>query len=271
MDYISNKVIVITGAASGFGKLTAEKLSKMGGRIILADINEEGVNEVSAGINDAGGDAAGIVTDVRDREQVEKMADFALEKFGRIDVLVNNAGIMPHSKFESKSFDAWNRCIDINLKGAMYGITAVLDQMLKHEAGHIINISSLYGFNTHVGAGVYSATKAGLKMLSDALRAETRGKIKVSTIYPSGAATNLFSTVIDFEAASEFMGKHIDEITRRMEENPDIMTNPDMNDPKAMVLSAEAISDTIIYCINQPAGITISDITIRATNESMVY
>ena len=142
--------------------------------------------------------------------------------------------------------------------------------MYRQGEGHIVNISSLYATKTLAGAGVYSATKAGLKMISDALRAETRGKIKVSTIYPSAAATNLSSTILDFEAASEFHGKHLPEFMEALNKNPEVATNPDMNDFKAMMLSAEAIADTIVFCVNQPKGITISDILVRVTNEPMV-
>jgi len=271
MNYVQGKVVIITGAGSGFGKLVAEKLAVMGAKLIVSDINEEAVKMTAEGIKAKKGIAEYIVADVSDKAQVDKMAGYAADTFGRIDVLINNAGIMPHALFSSKSNEAWDKCIDINLKGPIYGITSVIDIMNKQEEGHIVNVSSLYATNTHAGAGVYSATKAGLKMISNALRAETRGRIRVSTIYPSGAATNLMSTVLDFEAASDFMGKHLAEAMEMVEKDPEKLSNPDMNDPKAMMLSAEPIADAIVYCINQPAGVTISDILIRATNESMTY
>lgn len=270
MNYVKGKVIVITGAGSGFGKLTSEKLARMGGKIILADINEETVKAATDNIKSKDGIAEYVITDVSAKEQVDRMTQFALATYGRIDVLINNAGIMPLSFFASKEIEAWDRCININLKGPIYGIASVIDIMNEQGEGHIVNISSLYATKTQAGAGVYCATKAGLKMISDALRAETRGKIKVSTIYPSGAATNLSSTIIDMEAGTEFWGKHLPELMEAMSKNPEMATNPDMNDLKAMMLSAEAIADTIVYCINQPKGITISDVIVRATNESMV-
>ena len=271
MNYVQGKVIIITGSGSGFGKLVAENLARMGGKLVLSDINEETLKIAADGIKSEGGTAEYIVADVSDKTQVDKMAKYAMDTFGRIDVLINNAGIMPHSLFAAKVSEAWDRCIDINLKGPIYGITSVIDIMNKQEDGHIINVSSLYATNTHAGAGVYSATKAGLRMISNALRAETRGKVRVSTIYPSGAATNLMSTVLDFEAASDFMGKHLPEVMELAEKEPEKLSNPDMNDPKALMLAAEPIADAIVYCINQPAGVTISDIMIRATNESMTY
>lgn len=271
MDHVQDKVVVITGAASGFGKITAEKLARMGAKIVLADINEDGLRAVTAGIEGKGGAAACITTDVTVKEQVERMARFAVATFGRIDVLVNNAGIMPHARFASNRTDAWDRCIDINLKGPIYGITSVLETMYGQGYGQIVNVSSVYATATHTGAGVYAATKAGLRMISNALRAETRGRIKVSTIYPSGAATNLSSTVVDLEVASDYYGKHMAEFMEQIASNPAAATQPNMDDPKAMLLSAEAIADAIIYCINQPKGITISDIMIRATNEAMIY
>ncbi len=270
MNYVKGKVIVITGAGSGFGKLASEKLAKMGGKIILADINEETVKAATDGIKSGGGTAEYIVTDVSSKEQVDRMVQYSLSTFSRIDVLINNAGIMPISLFASNQIEAWDKCININLKGPIYGIASVINKMYEQGEGHIVNISSLYATKTLAGAGVYCATKAGLKMISDALRAETKGKIKVSTIYPSGAATNLSSTVLDFEAACEFYGKYWPEFTEAMSKNPEVATNPDMNDLKAMMLSAEAIADTIVYCVNQPKGITISDVIVRATNEPMI-
>ncbi len=271
MNYVQEKVVVITGAGSGFGKLTSEKLAKMGARIILADINKEAAESAADGIKSEGGIAEYVVADVSDKEQVEKMVQFAVDTFGRIDVLINNAGTMPMAMFAAKENDIWDKCIDINLKGPIYGITAVMDIMIRQGEGQVVNISSLYGTFTHAGAGVYSATKSGLKMISDALRGETRGKIKVSTIYPSAAATNISSTVLDYSVPSDLYGKHFAEFMERIEKNPESLTNPDMNDPGSMMLSAEAITDAIIYCINQPKGITISDIMVRATNEAMVY
>ena len=271
MNHVQGKVVVITGAGSGFGKRTAEKLAGMGARIILADVNQESVKAAAEGIRSDGGTAEFIVTDVSVMEQVEQMARFAVSTFGRIDVLVNNAGIMPHSLFASKRIDAWDRCIDINLKGPIYGITAVLDTMSEQGYGHIVNVSSVYATATHAGAGVYSATKAGLQMISNALRAETRGKIKVSTIFPSGAATNLSSTIIDMVVAGDYFGKHLPELMEQIARNPAAAFAPDMEDPKAMMLSADAIADAIVYCINQPKGITISDILVRTTNEAMLY
>jgi len=271
MNYVEGKVVVITGAGSGFGKLTSEKLAAMGARMVLADINEEAVKAAAEGIRSEGGNAEYIVTDVSVKEQVDRMAQFTLETYGRIDVLVNNAGIMPIALFAAKENAAWDKCIDINLKGPIYGITAVLDTMEEQGEGHIINISSLYATAVTVGSGVYSATKAGIKMVSDALRAETRGKVKVSTIYPSAAATNLASTILDFNAMMDFWGKHAPELTGLMGTNAEALSNPDMNDLGALVLSAEAIADTVVYCINQPKGITISDVLVRATNEPMIF
>jgi len=271
MNNVEGKVVVITGAGSGFGKLASEKLAKMGGKIVLADINEETVKAAAESIKAEGGNAEYCVTDVSVKEQVDKMAQFAVDTYGRIDVLVNNAGIMPIALFAAKENNAWDKCIDINLKGPIYGITAVLDTMKQQGEGHVINISSLYATAVTAGSGVYSATKAGIKMVSDALRAETRGKIKVSTIYPSAAATNLASTVLDFDAAMDFWGKHVPELTEIAGTDVEALSNPDMDDPGALILSGEAIADTIVYCINQPKGITISDVLVRATNEPMTF
>ncbi len=271
MNCVQDQVVVVTGAGSGFGRLTAAKLARLGGKIVLADINPDAVQAAATAIESEGGTATAVVADVAVQEQVEAMVRTALAAFGRIDVLINNAGIMPNALFATKRTDAWDRCIDINLKGPIYGITAVLDIMRGQGCGHIVNVSSVYATGTHAGAGVYCATKAGLKMISDALRAETRGRIKVSTIYPSAAATNLGSTLLDMAVFDDFLGKHKAEFEAWMTAHPEGLTNPDMADPKTMLLNAEAIADAIVYCINQPPGITISDIVVRATNEAMIY
>ena len=233
MNYVNDKVVVITGAGSGFGKLASEKLADMRAKIILADINAEVVKAATNGIKANNGTAEFIVADVSIKEQVDKMAEFAVKTFGRIDVLVNNAGIMPNSLFSSKNNAAWDKCIDINLKGVIYGITAVIDTMNAQGEGQVINISSLYGLNTHAAVGIYSATKAGVKMISNALRAETRGKIKVSTIYPSAAVSNLGTTVLDQDATLKGLWGHLlPEFMNTMSINSEAVINPEKNSMK---------------------------------------
>ncbi len=146
------------------------------------------LKEVVNGIKKQNNQAEYIDTEVRIKEQVENMAEFALDKFGAIDILINNAGTMPLAFFadHEKAYDAWERCLDINLKGTLNGICAVYDTMIQQGRGHIVNVSSIYVNYPVTGAGVYQATKTGIRYMSDSLRQEAQGKIKVTTVNPTG-------------------------------------------------------------------------------------
>ena len=156
-NYVEGKVIIITGASSGFGKLTAKRAAEMGGKIVLAARSEEKLKETVAEIKAAGGEASYIVTDVAKKDDVFAMAKFAVDTYGRIDVLVNNAGTMPLAFFSEheQALDKWEQCIDISIKGTIFGISAVYDQMIKQGQGQVINVSSIYANFPVAGAGVY--------------------------------------------------------------------------------------------------------------------
>jgi NADP-dependent 3-hydroxy acid dehydrogenase YdfG len=187
-DFVKGKVIFVTGAASGFGRLVAEMLGLRGARVVVADIDEPGARAVAEGIRSAGGEAAHRRTDVTDRADTVGLAAYAVETFSAIDVLVNNAGIMPLAFFSDHgaAAEAWDRCIDVNLKGVLHGIIAVYDQMIAQGKGQVINISSIYGNVPVVGSAVYSATKAAVNVISESLRAESQGRIKVTIVRPTG-------------------------------------------------------------------------------------
>ena len=199
-NYVEGKVIIITGASSGFGKLTAKRAAEMGGKIVLAARSEEKLKETVAEIKAAGGEASYIVTDVAKKDDVFAMAKFAVDTYGRIDVLVNNAGTMPLAFFSEheQALDKWEQCIDISIKGTIFGISAVYDQMIKQGQGQVINVSSIYANFPVAGAGVYQVAKMGVQYLAESLRSECQGKIKVTTIKPTGfMKTNLSSSVVD--------------------------------------------------------------------------
>lgn len=275
-NYVKDKVIIITGAGSGFGKLASEMASDLGGKLICADINEENVKAVVAGIKAKGNQAEYIVTDVTRKEDMEAAAKFAVDTFGRIDALVNNAGIMPLAFFSDHkdAWKSWDHCIDINLKGVIYGISAVYDQMMEQGQGQIINISSIYGNSPSVGAAVYGATKAGVKFISDALRAETQGALKVTTIKPTGVpATGLSKSVINPEAVVGIIGQHINEYKEEVGKyrNGEMPSEYlDRDSMKYWALDPEVLAQNIIYCINQPLGVSIADITVRAVGERYI-
>lgn len=272
-NYVEGKVIIITGASSGFGKLTAKRAAEMGGKIVLAARSEEKLKETVAEIKAAGGEASYIVTDVAKKDDVFAMAKFAVDTYGRIDVLVNNAGTMPLAFFSEheQALDKWEQCIDISIKGTIFGISAVYDQMIKQGQGQVINVSSIYANFPVAGAGVYQVAKMGVQYLAESLRSECQGKIKVTTIKPTGfMKTNLSSSVVDQMAMMAAVAGPLEILSNWVEEAP---LRPDFHDINSMTYNdpdPQVLADNIIYAINQPWGVSIGDLTVRASGESFV-
>lgn len=272
-NYVEGKVIIITGASSGFGKLTAKRAAEMGGKIVLAARSEEKLKETVAEIKAAGGEASYIVTDVAKKDDVFAMAKFAVDTYGRIDVLVNNAGTMPLAFFSEheQALDKWEQCIDISIKGTIFGISAVYDQMIKQGQGQVINVSSIYANFPVAGAGVYQVAKMGVQYLAESLRSECQGKIKVTTIKPTGfMKTNLSSSVVDQMAMMPAVAGPLEILSNWVEEAP---LRPDFHDINSMTYNdpdPQVLADNIIYVINQPWGVSIGDLTVRASGESFV-
>ena len=272
-NYVEGKVIIITGASSGFGKLTAKRAAEMGGKIVLAARSEEKLKETVAEIKAAGGEASYIVTDVAKKDDVFAMAKFAVDTYGRIDVLVNNAGTMPLAFFSEheQALDKWEQCIDISIKGTIFGISAVYDQMIKQGQGQVINVSSIYANFPVAGAGVYQVAKMGVQYLAESLRSECQGKIKVTTIKPAGfMKTNLSSSVVDQMAMMPAVAGPLEILSNWVEEAP---LRPDFHDINSMTYNdpdPQVLADNIIYAINQPWGVSIGDLTVRASGESFV-
>ena len=272
-NYVEGKVIIITGASSGFGKLTAKRAAEMGGKIVLAARSEEKLKETVAEIKAAGGEATYIVTDVAKKDDVFAMAKFAVDTYGRIDVLVNNAGTMPLAFFSEheQALDKWEQCIDISIKGTIFGISAVYDQMIKQGQGQVINVSSIYANFPVAGAGVYQVAKMGVQYLAESLRSECQGKIKVTTIKPTGfMKTNLSSSVVDQMAMMPAVAGPLEILSNWVEEAP---LRPDFHDINSMTYNdpdPQVLADNIIYAINQPWGVSIGDLTVRASGESFV-
>ena len=270
-NYVEGKVIIITGASSGFGKLTAKRAAEMGGK--MAARSEEKLKETVAEIKAAGGEASYIVTDVAKKDDVFAMAKFAVDTYGRIDVLVNNAGTMPLAFFSEheQALDKWEQCIDISIKGTIFGISAVYDQMIKQGQGQVINVSSIYANFPVAGAGVYQVAKMGVQYLAESLRSECQGKIKVTTIKPTGfMKTNLSSSVVDQMAMMPAVAGPLEILSNWVEEAP---LRPDFHDINSMTYNdpdPQVLADNIIYAINQPWGVSIGDLTVRASGESFV-
>lgn len=276
MNHTKDKVIIVTGAASGFGKLISSKAAALGAKLVCADVNADGLDETVREITSLGHRAIGQTTDVTRFAEMQALAKTALETFGRIDVMINNAGVMPlayYSDHES-AIDKWHRCIDINIKGVLNGIVAAYDQMMAQGHGHVINISSIYSNYPVVGSGVYQATKSAVNFLSESLRIEARGKIKVTILRPTGVlATGLSAGVVNPQAGLGIVGHNQQAFTEfaarwmggeaRAEE-----LDPDSGEYSA--LDPSFIADQVIHAINQPKGVAIGDITLRATGDYYV-
>lgn len=245
MSEIKGKVVIITGASSGLGKATAHRLARSGARLVLAARREKRLVELRDAIVEQGGEAIYKVTDVTERAQVESLAEAAKKAYGRIDVLVNNAGLMPLSPIDELKVDEWDKMIDVNIRGVLYGIAAVLPTMREQHAGHIINLSSVAGHKVFPSSAVYSATKYAVKAISEGLRQEGDGEIRSTNISPGAVATELTATISDKETA-----KNVDEMYE-------------------MAIDADAIARAITFAIEQPADVDVNELTIRPTRQPL--
>lgn len=275
-DHVAGKSIVVTGAASGFGRLVSENAAARGARITCADIDGEGLAEVVAGIEAAGGVAQAVSADVTDMGQMKALARAAVDAYSRIDVMVNNAGVMPLAFFSDHeaALERWQRCIDINIKGVLHGMVAVYDQMMAQGRGHVINLSSIYGNAPVVGAGVYGASKAAVNFLSESLRVEARGKIKVTIVRPTGVpGTGLATSIVNPAAIVGIVAQNAAEFDAIIGQVMAGTLPPEKLDPEAIgyvMLDPAFIADQIVRAIDQPWGVSVGDITIRAAGDHFV-
>ncbi len=245
MSEINNKVVIITGASSGLGEATAKRLAKNGAKLMLAARREERLKELVAEIEKEGGTAKYQITDVTSRAQVEALAKATHQAYGRIDVLVNNAGLMPLSPLDAVKVDEWEKMVDVNIKGVLFGVAAVLPIMREQKSGHIINISSVAGHKVFAGGTVYCATKFAVKAISEGIRMESNGEIRSTNISPGAVATELTSTISHEE-------------TEKM-----------ANQLYSMAIDADAIARAITYAIEQPADVDINEMIIRPTQQEL--
>lgn len=242
MENIKDKVIVITGASSGMGAATARKLAGLGAKVVLAARREEQLKTVIAGLGD---NAIYVITDVSKKRDLDNLVNTTISKFGHIDAFWNNAGIMPISFFEEGLTDEWDKMIDINIKGVLYGINAVLPHMLKRGQGHILTTSSVGGLKTSPGIGVYSGTKFAVRAIMDTLREEVAQTIKVTTIFPGATQTELGHDITSPKIKALY---------------GNLAGMPKMTD--------EAIADAVIYAIGQSGNTTINDIVLRPLGQT---
>jgi NADP-dependent 3-hydroxy acid dehydrogenase YdfG len=241
MSEIQNKVVIITGASSGLGEATAKRLAASGAKLMLGARREDRLKELVAAIAQTGGTASYLVTDVVDRAQVEALAKETLSTYGRIDVLINNAGLMPLSPLDQLKVEEWDRTIDVNIKGVLYGIAAVLPIMRQQKSGHVINLSSVAGHQVFPGSAVYCATKFAVRAISEGLRLESNGEIRSTNISPGAIATELLTTISDQDTAAR------------------------MNAFYKIAIDADAIARAIAFAIEQPSDVDVNEMIVRPT------
>jgi NADP-dependent 3-hydroxy acid dehydrogenase YdfG len=277
VSHLDGKVMIVTGGASGFGLEIASQAAARGALAVLADIDGDGAQRAAAAIAAAGGAARGVGLDVRDREAFADVVKGVVTEHGRVDVLVNNAGVMPLAFLadHARAADAWDRCIDINLKGVLHGVYAVYDHMVGQGGGHVVNISSIYGNAGIAGAAVYSTTKAAIATFSNALRVESQGRIKVTVVRPSGmAGTSLSAGIMDFAAPAPLAGHRVAAWQERVAQLSAGQTPAELTDPedaRCWTLRPADAAAQVVHAIDQPLGVAITEITLRATGEDYVY
>ncbi|MBV0892299.1 SDR family oxidoreductase [Paracoccus sp. Z118] len=247
MENIQGKIVVITGASSGMGAAAARHLAAKGASVVLGARRAERIEALAAEITEPGGKATSVATDVTKRDDVEKLVDTAVQTYGRIDVLINNAGIMPLSPMDRLKVDEWDRMIDVNLKGVLYGIAAALPRMIEQKSGHIINLSSVAGHKVFGGSTVYSATKTGVRIISEGLRQEVAPhNVRVTIISPGAVKTELLD--------------HISEADVR-EANQDYVGQ--------VGVPAETFARLVAFAISEPEDVGINEILFRPTAQEL--
>ena len=238
MTGIKNKVIAITGASSGIGEATARLLAEKGARVIVGARRVDRLATLVDEIRSAGGEAWSQALDVTRLEDMEAFVELAMRKFGRLDVIINNAGVMPLSPLSSRKVEEWNQMIDVNIRGVLHGIAAAQPVMEAQQCGHVINISSIGGLSVSPTAAVYCATRYAVRAISDGLRQES-DTLRVTVIYPGVVESELANTITD-ETARQAM-----DTFRRIAIKPD------------------AIARAVAYAIEQPDEVDVSELVVR--------
>jgi NADP-dependent 3-hydroxy acid dehydrogenase YdfG len=244
---IEGKVVVITGASSGLGEATARHLSAQGASVVLGARRTDRLQTLAGELTHRGGKALALATDVTQRDQVERLVDTAVKSYGRIDVMINNAGLMPHSPLERLKVEEWERMIDVNIKGVLYGIAAALRHMKQQKFGHVINVSSVAGHKVTQAGAVYAATKHAVRALSEGLRQEVKAyNIRTTVISPGAVATEL----------------------------PDSITEPDVSEGihkfyETFAIPADSFARVVAFAISQPEDVDINEILFRPTRQEL--
>jgi NADP-dependent 3-hydroxy acid dehydrogenase YdfG len=242
---IKDKVVIITGASSGLGEATARRLAHDGAKLVLGARRLERLHVLAEELS-LGKDAV-IQTDVTEYDQVKRLVDHAVQLHGRIDVIINNAGLMPHSPLERVKVQDWERTIDVNIKGVLYGIGAALPYMKEQKSGHIINVSSVAGHKVRPGSAVYAATKTAVRVLSEGLRQEVKPyNIRTTVISPGAVATELPGSITEPDIAAG--------INQFYEE---------------FAIPAESFASMVAFAMSQPEDVDVNEILFRPTRQEL--
>jgi NADP-dependent 3-hydroxy acid dehydrogenase YdfG len=240
---IKDKVVVITGASSGLGEAAARRLAKDGAKLVLGARRIDRLQALAKELS-LSGDAV-VQTDVSKYDEVKRLVDHAVKSHGRVDVMINNAGLMPQSLLQRLKIDEWDRMIDVNIKGVLYGIAAALPVMQSQKSGHIINVSSVAGHKVRPGGTIYSATKSAVRVISEGLRQEVKPYNIRTTIISPGAVES---------------------------ELPDSITDPDIGAAiskfyKETAISADSFANMVVFAMSQPDDVDINEILFRPTRQ----
>ena len=238
---IENKVIVITGASSGLGEATARFLAQKGAKVVLGARRSEKLAAIVNDIRAQGGEAEYVTMDVTKSDQVKMLVDKAIETFGRLDVMINNAGLMSIASMAEVKVDEWDRMVDINIKGVLYGIAAALPVFTKQNNGHFINLASVAAHKVSPGSAVYSGTKFAVKAITEGLRAEVGGNIRTTLLSPG-----LIDSELKFGSSDEATSQFVQDIYK-------------------VAIPALSIAKAVAYAIEQPDDVDINEIIIRPT------
>lgn len=241
MSEINGKVVVITGGRSGIGEATAKLLASRGAHVVMGARRVEKLEALASLIEAEGGSALYQQLDVTDIEQMQSIIRLAQSRFGRVDVIVNNAGVMPLSPLEALKIDEWNRMIDVNIRGVLHGIAAGLPVMKEQKSGHMINVASIGAYSVTPTAAVYCATKYAVRAITEGLRQEMDADIRVTLVSPGVTESELAESITDNEAR-EFMKTY-----------------------RRNALPASAIARAIAYAIEQPADVDVNELVVRPT------
>jgi NADP-dependent 3-hydroxy acid dehydrogenase YdfG len=241
MSKIQGKVVAITGASSGIGEAVARFLAAGGAKVVIGARRADRLATIAAEIRKSGGEVEAVSVDVTRRSDLETLVGTAQQKFGRIDVLINNAGLMPLSPLDQLKVDEWDRMVDVNIKGVLYGIAAALPVFRKQASGHFINVSSVAGHRIAPNGAVYSATKFAVRALSEGLRQEVGANIRVTIISPGAVESELAETISDQDLRQR------------------------MHDYRKIAIPADAIARAMAFAIGEPADVDINEILVRPT------